>query len=112
METPPSLIELLFERVEMYIKTTLQLSKLKVLETASGVITLLLSRLIAFVFIALFLIFFSIAIALYLGDMFQKPYFGFLIVSGFYFVAGAILFFALNKWMKKSVSDLIFLKTL
>ncbi len=107
MEMPPSLIESLFERVEAYGKTTLELSKYKVIETMSVVITLLTSRFIVFIVMVLFVSFLSFGMALYLGDLLEKPYFGFFIVAAFYLVLGVILFFSLHKWIKEPISDLL-----
>lgn len=107
METPPSLIEVLLERVEAYIKTTLELSKLKALETASFTLTTVISRLIVFFVTALFVIFLSIGIALFLGDLLDKMYYGFFIVAAFYLVAGTIFYFSLDKWIEKPISDLM-----
>ena len=107
MEMPPSLLESLFERVEAYGKTTLELSKYKVIETMSVVITLLTSRFIVFIVMVLFVSFLSFGMALYLGDLLEKPYFGFFIVAAFYLVLGVILFFSLHKWIKEPISDLL-----
>ena len=107
METPPSLIEVLLERVEAYIKTTLELSKLKALETASFTLTTVISRLIVFFVLALFIVFLSIGVALFLGDLLDKMYYGFFIVAAFYLVAGTIFYFSLDKWIEKPISDLM-----
>ena len=112
METPPSLIESLIDSIEAYIKTTIELSKFKALETVTAVTTSLISRLVGFIVIVLFVVFLSIGIALYLGDMFEKMYYGFFIVAVFYLIAGVILSFSLHKWIKKPVSDLFISQTL
>ncbi len=107
METPPNILESLFERVEAYGKTTLELSKYKAMEYMSIVITLLTSRFIVFIIMVLFVSFLSFGMALYLGDLLEKPYFGFFIVAAFYFVVGVILLFSLQKWIKEPISDLL-----
>ena len=107
METPPSIVEILFERIEAYGKTTLELSKLKALDTTSTVMSSLVSRLIVFIVTTLFVVFLSIGVALYLGEMLEKPCYGFLIVAAFYLVAGTILHYSLDKWIKKPVSKLL-----
>ena len=112
METPPSLIESLIDSIEVYIKTTIELSKFKALETVTAVTTSLISRLVGFIVIVLFVVFLSIGVALYLGDMFEKMYYGFFIVAVFYLIAGVILSFSLHKWIKKPVSDLFISQTL
>lgn len=107
METPASLIELLIERAETYGKTTYELSKLKALETGTHIVVSLVSRLGAIIMLSFFLLVFNIGIALLLGDLFGKIYYGFFIVATFYLVAGLIFYFFLHKWNKKPVSNLI-----
>lgn len=107
METPASLLESLFERVESYIKTTLELSKLKFLETTIIVITSLISRISVIVTISLFVIFLTIGVAMFLGELLGKSYYGFFIVATFYLIVGVILHFSLHKWIKKPISNLI-----
>ena len=107
METPPNLIESLFDRIEAYGKTILELSKFKVLEVACNVITIIASRLIVFIVMVLFVSFLSVGIALYVGDLLEKPYYGFFIVAIFYFLLGIVLFFSLHKWIKEPIADLM-----
>ena len=107
METSRDSIESLFESVEAYGKTTIELSKLRALETASAVITALVSRMIVFIVMTLFVIFLSIGLSLLLGTVLEKPYYGFFIVAAFYLIVGTIMSFSLHRWMKEPVSDLL-----
>jgi hypothetical protein len=107
METPASLIEALFERVEAYGKTTFQLAKLRSLETATIVVTSLVARLSVVIMGALFILVLTIGIALWLGELLGKVYYGFFIVAAFYLVAAIVLHFFLQKWIKKPISALI-----
>jgi len=107
METPSTAFESLFERVEAYIKTTLELSRLKFLESTITIITSLISRISVIITISLFVLVLNIGIALYLGELLGKNYYGFFIVAAFYLVVGIVLHFFLHKWIKKPVSDLI-----
>lgn len=107
METTPTLIESLIERIEALTKTTVELSKLKAMETTSHVVTSLISRLILIFVLAIFLTILSIGIAMMLSESLSKPYYGFFIVAAFYFVAAIVLYFFLSKWIKKPVIDLI-----
>jgi hypothetical protein len=107
METPTSLIGTLFERAETYGKTTYQLSKLKILEMAAHVVTSLVSKLSVIVMLSMFAFILSIGIALLLGELLGKSYYGFFIVAAFYFVAGLVFHFFLRKWIKKPVSGII-----
>src|SRR5688500_17060890 len=112
METPASLIESLFERVEAYSKTSYELSKLKSLETTTVVVTSLISRLSVILMISVFALVLNIGIALLLGELLGKAYFGFFIVAAFYLVAGIVLHLFLHRWIKKPVSDLIITQAL
>jgi ABC-type dipeptide/oligopeptide/nickel transport system permease component len=91
MET--SLVEPLIERAEQFGKTTFELIKLKSLDKAADVTSSLISRLLLTVVLSVFIITLSIAIALWLGTLLGKNYYGFFIVASFYGIAGIILFF-------------------
>lgn len=112
METPASTIEILYERVEAYTKTTIELSKLKALNTTTHVTTTLISRLSVIIMLSLFALVMNIGIALWLGELLGKNYYGFFIVAAFYLVAGIVLHFFLHNWIKKPVSDLIITQAL
>jgi membrane-bound ClpP family serine protease len=105
METPSSSIESLFERVEAYGKTTIELTKLKALETTTVVATSMVSRLIVFMMIAFFVLVLSIGVALFLGDLLEKSYYGFFIVAAFYLILGLILHYNLSKWINKPIGN-------
>lgn len=107
METTPSSIESLLESVEAYGKTTYELSKLKALDATSTVASSLISRLIIIILAMLFVFVLSMGIALMIGDMMGKTYYGFLIVAAFYLIAVIIANYSLDSVVKKSISSLI-----
>jgi hypothetical protein len=112
METPANLIESLIERAEAYVKTTFELSKLRLLEKTTVVATWLVSRISVVLIILMFVAVLSIGIALYLGEILGKSYYGFFIVAGFYFFAAILMHFFLQKWIKRPVSDVIIKQSL
>ena len=112
METQPALMESLFEKVEAYSQTTLDLSKLKVLETTTQVATSLISRLSVIIMISLFILVFNTGVALLLGEWLGKFYYGFFIVAAFYLATGIFFHFFLHKWIKKPLSDFIITQSL
>jgi uncharacterized membrane protein len=112
METPVSVVESLFEQVETYSKKTFELSKLKSVETAANVATSLLTQMGVIVMISLFVIVLSIGIALLLGELLGKVYYGFFIVAAFYLLAGGVLHYFLYGWIKTPVSNFIIRQTL
>jgi membrane-associated HD superfamily phosphohydrolase len=112
METPRSVIETLYERAEEYSKTSYELTKLKSLETTTVVVSTLISRLSVVIMFSLFALVLNIGIALWLGELLGKSYYGFFIVAGFYLIAGSVFHFFLHGWIKKPVSELIITQAL
>jgi hypothetical protein len=107
METTANIIESLFEKTETYVKTTYELSKLKLLETSTIVISSLIARLSISIMIAMFALVMSIGIALLVGELLGKSYYGFFIIAAFYLLAGIVLHFFLHKWIRKPITEII-----
>ena len=112
MENTPSKVELLFERTEEYTRTTLELAKLKALETTTDVVTTMVSKGSVVIMVALFVLVFNVGIALLLGDLLGKSYYGFFIVAAFYLLTALVLHFFLHTWIKRPVSNLIITQAL
>ena len=93
MEAKVNLIEPLIERIEQYSKTSFELLKLKSLDKTADISSTLISRLLLVIVLSLFALTLNIAIALWLGDLLEKNYYGFLIVASFYGLTGIVLFF-------------------
>jgi phosphoglycerol transferase MdoB-like AlkP superfamily enzyme len=108
MEDKATPIESLFERAEAYGKTSLNLLKLKAIDKSSELISTIMSWLIVVIVAALFFIILNIGIALWLGEILGKTYYGFFIVAGIYAVLG--VFFIL--WAKKYINNSIITKML
>jgi len=96
-----SSIDALIEKGEQYGKTTLELLKLKTLDKSSDVASNLVSWLIVFVFAVLFFLIMNIGVALWLGGLMGKSYYGFFAVSGFY----ALLALIFGIFRKQLVKD-------
>jgi len=107
MEDISNMVENLFERTESYVKTSLELFKLKIVDKISDVVSTTISSLIIIPIIILFLIFLSIGIALWLGEMLNKMYYGFFIVAAFYAVAGIVSYFFMKKSIKNRINNSI-----
>jgi hypothetical protein len=84
MDEQSGLIESLIEKGEQYGKTTLELLKLKTLDKTAEVTSNLVSWLIVLIFAVLFFLIMNIGVALWLGELMGKSYYGFFAVSGFY----------------------------
>ena len=107
MEDQTSLMGTLFEKTEHYMKTSVELLKLKALDKSTDVISDLTSRLAVVVFIALFFLILSIGVALWIGEELGKSYYGFLIVAGFYGLTGLLLHVFRNTWIKEPLKNSI-----
>jgi hypothetical protein len=105
MEKNAELIETLLERATEYGKTTFELVKLKALDKTSDVVSSLLPHGIVFILIAMFLIFLNFGLAVWLGEILGKIYFGFFVVAAFYGLTGFIIHFFMHKPIKKMVRD-------
>jgi phosphoglycerol transferase MdoB-like AlkP superfamily enzyme len=108
MEDKATPIESLFERAEAYGKTSLKLLKLKAIDKSSELISTIMSWLIVIIVAALFFIILNIGIALWLGEILGKTYYGFFIVAGIYAVLGVIFIL----WAKKYINNSIISKML
>jgi hypothetical protein len=112
MESPSSSIESLAARFEIYVKTTYELSKLKMVEALVNLSTALMIRVIAICTIAIFFLILNIGIALLLGEMLGKSYYGFFILSAFYLLVGIVFLALFSKRIKEIVSTSIINQTL
>lgn len=100
-------IETLLERAGEYVKTTIELAKLKTLDKVSDAISSAISRTISIILLIMFFLMGSIGISLLIGDALGKSWYGFLIVAGFYGLLGLFLTFFLHNWLKKLIGNVI-----
>ncbi|MDD2306327.1 MAG: hypothetical protein PHP53_16610 [Prolixibacteraceae bacterium] len=101
MDEQSGLIESLIEKGEQYGKTTLELLKLKTLDKSADVASNLVSWLIVIIFVVLFFLILNIGVALWLGELLGKSYYGFFVVSGFY----ALLALIFGIFRKQLIKD-------
>jgi hypothetical protein len=100
-------MEPLFASAETFGKTSLEIIKFKTIDKTAGVVSTLISRGAAVLVFAMFTIIVNIGIALWLGDLLGKPYYGFLYVAAFYGLLGVVLYFFTHAWVKKNISNSI-----
>jgi hypothetical protein len=111
METQESFFEPLLEKSEQYWKTSFELYKLKTVDKTADVLSTMISRLLLIIIFSLFALTINIAVALWLGDLMGKSYYGFLIVASFYAFIGIILFF-LRPLIKTQINNSIIVQIL
>lgn len=107
MENNAKLIESLVEKATDYGKTSFELAKLKALDKTSDVVSSVVPHSLTFVLLASFLLFLNLGVALWLGDVLGRGYWGFLIVAAFYGVCGLIVHFFMHKKLKSIVCNYI-----
>lgn len=93
-------VELLLEKAVSYSKTGIELARLRTVEKMSDVVSSLVTHSVAFILIVSFMIFLSLGLAFWLGDILGKTYYGLLIVAGFYGICGFVLHFFLHNGLK------------
>ncbi len=106
METKINIIDPLLGRAEAYSKTSFELLTLKTLDKTADVSSTLASRSLFALIFSFFAFTINIAVALWLGDLLGKSYYGFLIVAACYALAAIILLF-IHPFIKSRVNNTI-----
>lgn len=91
MEPKTNFIEPLMDKAEAYAKSSLELLKLKAVDKTGDVTATLISRLLLIVVVSFFVFTLNIALALWLGDLLGKAWYGFMIVALFYALLSVVL---------------------
>ena len=112
MDERESLIESLIEKGEQYGRTTLELLKLKTLDKTASVASDLVSWLVIVIFATLFFLILNIGIALWIGDLLGKSYYGFFVIAGFYAILALVFSVFRKQLIKKPVNNSIITQVL
>jgi hypothetical protein len=107
MEDIGKQVEELLGRAVEYGKTTIELTKLRAVDRISDVTASLVSKIFGFAILLLFLLFASLGLAMWLGDILGKVYLGFFAVAAIYGLLAILIPLFLNKWIKRLICDFI-----
>jgi hypothetical protein len=107
MEDKPNSIETLYERVVEYGKTSLDLLKLRAVDKTSDVSSSFVPLSVVFYFTGTFVLFLSLGLALWVGEMLDKMSHGFFAVAGLYGVIGTIFYLFLRKPVKRHIANYV-----
>jgi len=99
------MIESLFEKTVDYGKTSFLLVKLRTLNKTSDIVSSLLAHTVVLIFVLSFMLFLSLGIAIWVGEILGNTFYGFFVVAAFYGLTGVLIHLFLHKWIKKLVSD-------
>jgi uncharacterized membrane protein len=107
MEEEKSFTRKIYEQVEQYAKTTVELYKLKAINTAADLFAATATGFIIWVIVLMFLLFVSIGAAFYVGELLGHWHYGFFVVAGFYALVGVIIYIFRVKCLKERINDFI-----
>jgi hypothetical protein len=107
MEDNAKLIEPLLEKATEYGKTCLELYKLKVIDKVSDVASSLIPHSVILILISCFMLFLNLGLSFWIGDLLGKTYYGFLVISAFYALAGIVMHFFMHKRLKRVIQNYI-----
>lgn len=106
MEDKKNNIESLFEDIKEYLNSSIDLMKLKVIEKVSEFGSSMAIRILLLVVFMFFFVFLNIGIALWLGELYGKIFYGFFAVSCFYFFI-ALLCLLASKQIRRRLANFI-----
>jgi fatty acid desaturase len=101
MEDNTKLLESLLEKANDYGKTSYELLKLKALDKSSEIVSSLVPHSLVFILIASFMLFLNLGLALWLGELLGKLFYGFFVVAAFYVISGLVIHFFMHNWLKR-----------
>lgn len=97
----------LYEQLEQYVKTSVELYKLRAINTAADLIAAIGTGIILWLIFSMFLVFVSIGVAFYLGEVLGKWHYGFFLVAGFYIVLGIVVYAVRVKHVKEKINNFV-----
>ena len=111
MEHKTNPVESLLEKAGAFTSTSYELLKLKALDKTSDVASSIISRLFLFAAIFILVMVVNIGVALWLGELLGKTYYGFFLEGGFYLLVTIILLLTHSR-IKERVSNSIITQAL
>src|ERR1035437_3418343 len=105
MEDNSKSVETLLEKVIDYGKTSYELAKLKALDKTSDAVSSFIPHYVVSVVTTFFVLFSSLGLAFWLGEILGKAYLGLFVVAAFFAIAGIVLHFFMHTWLKKFVAN-------
>ena len=100
-------VESLFEKGEEYGKTTIELIRLKAIGKSAEVVSSITAGFALTIVAALSVLIVNIGIALWLGELLGKSYYGFFVMAGFYSLVATVLYTFRRQLIKTPVSNSI-----
>ncbi|RZJ34515.1 MAG: hypothetical protein EOO51_09285 [Flavobacterium sp.] len=100
----------MYEQAEDYARTTIELYKLKATKTFAEIFASVSTGIILAVIFSLILLFGSIGLALYLGEVMGKWHYGFFAVMGLYAIVAVVIYIYRVKCFTERLTEYIIKK--
>jgi len=98
-------VEALFGKAERYGKTSIELLKLNAIDKSADVVSSLAAKLAVTIAVAMFVLIVNIGIALWLGELLGKTYYGFFVTSAFYAIVALLIYVFQKQWIIEPISN-------
>ena len=105
MNTKATALETLFEKAEDYSKTSVELLKLKAIDISANVVSSLVIKLVLFVVAVMLIFIVTVGLALGIGALLGKSYYGFFIISGCYLIIFLLMYAFRNTIIKQPIQN-------
>ena len=105
MEEKATLIESLFERIEVYAESSIDLLKLKSIDKSANLISSALSALIILIATLFTLMLINIGMAFWIGGLINNTYGGFFIVAAFYSIVALLCYYLRKPLIKTPINN-------
>jgi hypothetical protein len=105
-------LESLWNKTHEYVETKIELVKMKVAGRTAEMGAVIASRVLIWVVVLLMVVVLNTGIAIWLGEVLGKMYYGFFAVAGFYFLLTMILIIFRGGIIKNPVRNMLIKKIL
>jgi hypothetical protein len=107
MEENRKLLESLVERATDYGKTSFELVKLQAVDKSSEVVSSIIPHTVVIILFSSFMLFLNLGLALWIGEVLGKLFYGFFIVSAFYVLTGLVIHLFMHKLLKRIIRNYV-----
>jgi hypothetical protein len=105
-------IKLLLQNFEEYIKTDVELLKLKSVDKSADIVSSIFASVIIILVAIIFVLILSIGLSFFIGRLIGSLELGFFIMSGVWAIIFASLYLSRKKWLKRPAQDIVVKKIL
>ena len=105
MDSKPTNLEELFQKLKDYADVRLDLFKLKSINKVSGFMSTVITIIILVALFGGVILCITIGLALLIGTWLGSAFYGFFIVGGIYLIAGLVIYSMRDKLIKTKVSN-------